>query len=187
MYGPAFETLPEPVQRLGGGDSVTLLGHPFDVLDVPGHTSGHIAYHCADWDGAPLLFCGDTLFSGGCGRIFEGTPAQMLASLDALAALPDTTRICCTHEYTLSNLRFALAVEPGNTDLVAYEQACQQLRAANQPTLPSTLAQERGINPFLRSRLPVVVASVQQQAPGTPANDEVAVFAALREWKNNFR
>ncbi|MDD2536558.1 MAG: hydroxyacylglutathione hydrolase C-terminal domain-containing protein, partial [Macromonas bipunctata] len=104
-----------------------------------------------------------------------------------LAALPDTTRACCTHEYTLSNLRFALAVEPGNPDLVAYEQACQQLRAADQPTLPSTLGLERRINPFLRSRLADVVASVQQQAPGTPASDEVAVFAALREWKNNFR
>lgn len=187
VYGPAFETLPEPVQRLGGSDSVTLLGHHFDVLDVPGHTSGHIAYYCADWDDAPLLFCGDTLFSGGCGRIFEGTPAQMLASLDALAALPDATRVCCTHEYTLGNLRFALAVEPGNADLVAYEQACQQLRAADQPTLPSTLGLERRINPFLRSRLADVVASVQQQAPDTPASDEVAVFAALREWKNNFR
>lgn len=187
VYGPAFETLPDPVQRLGGGDSVTLLGHRFDVLDVPGHTSGHIAYHCADWDGAPLLFCGDTLFSGGCGRIFEGTPAQMLASLDALAALPDTTRVCCTHEYTLSNLRFALAVEPGNADLVAYEQACQQLRAADQPTLPSTLGLERRINPFLRNRLPHVVGRVQQQAPNTDTSDEVAVFAALREWKNNFR
>lgn len=187
VYGPAFETLPEPVQRLSGNESITLLGHRFDVLDVPGHTSGHIAYYCADWDGAPLLFCGDTLFSGGCGRLFEGTPAQMLASLDTLAALPDATRVCCTHEYTLSNLRFALAVEPGNADLMAYEKICQRLRASDQPTLPSTLGLEQRINPFLRSRIPTVVNSVQQQFSKIHSSDEVAIFTALREWKNNFR
>ena len=185
VYGPAHERIPEPFHPLQGGDTVQALGQDFRVLDVPGHTAGHIAYFAPDVDGAPLLFCGDTLFSGGCGRLFEGTPAQMLASLDALSALPGDTRVCCAHEYTLSNLRFARAVEPGNAALADYLQRCEQLRAQDRPTLPSTIATERAINPFLRSREPEVVQSVRAQAAS--ATDEVAVFAALREWKNNFR
>ena len=118
VYGPARERMPEPLVRLAQGDTVNALGLQFQVIDVPGHTAGHIAYYCPDMDGAPLLFCGDTLFSGGCGRLFEGTPAQMLDSLDRLAALPGNTRVCCTHEYTLSNLKFARAVEPGNAALL---------------------------------------------------------------------
>eukprot|EP01041_Mallomonas_annulata_P018143 gene18142-36938_t len=121
VYGPARERIPEPLVRLAQGDVVAgadVLGLRFTVIDVPGHTAGHIAYYCEAMDGAPLLFCGDTLFSGGCGRLFEGTPAQMLASLDALAALPGDTRVCCAHEYTLSNLRFARAVEPDNVALL---------------------------------------------------------------------
>lgn len=185
VYGPAYEKLPEPVQRLSDGDTVDVLGRTFEVLEVPGHTAGHIAYFApAQGDAAPILFCGDTLFSGGCGRLFEGTPAQMLASLDRLAALPGDTQVCCTHEYTLGNLRFAVAVEPGNTDLQAYQQHCQQLRDQGLPTLPSTVAQERAINPFLRSRAATVVHTVQAQAP--QARDDVAVFAAMREWKNRF-
>jgi hydroxyacylglutathione hydrolase len=164
---------------------VQSLGLDFRVLDVPGHTAGHIAYFTADMNGAPLLFCGDTLFSGGCGRLFEGTPAEMLASLDALAALPSPTRVCCAHEYTLSNLRFARVVEPSNRVLTDYEHDCQQLRAQGLPTLPSTIERERAINPFLRSRERDVVQSVRAQAAS--ATDEVAVFAALREWKNNFQ
>jgi hydroxyacylglutathione hydrolase len=152
---------------------------------VPGHTAGHIAYYCANVHGAPLLFCGDTLFSAGCGRLFEGSPAQMLASLDALAALPDNTQVCCAHEYTLSNLKFACAVEPGNTALADYATSAQALRAAQQPTLPSTIGLERQINPFLRSREPEVIRSAQ--GFDASARDEVAVFAALREWKNQFR
>src|SRR3954463_13588113 len=109
VYGPARERIPEPLERLSEGDAIEVLGLRFEVLDVPGHPAGHIAYYCAEVDGAPLLFCGDTLFSGGCGRLFEGTPAQMHASLHKLAALPGTTRVCCTHEYTLSNLKFATA------------------------------------------------------------------------------
>ena len=185
VWGPAFETIPEPVGRLAGGDSVQAMGLQFQVLDVPGHTSGHIAYYCADMDGAPLLFCGDTLFSGGCGRLFEGTPAQMLASLDALAKLPGNTRVCCTHEYTLSNLRFARAVEPGNQALQDYSQRCEALRAAQQPTLPSRIDTELAINPFLRTRQAAVMqAALQRDAQAT---DEVAVFAAIRQWKNNFQ
>ena len=185
VFGPARERIPEPLHPLQGGDHMQALGVDFHVIDVPGHTAGHIAYFAADVNGAPLLFCGDTLFSGGCGRLFEGTPAQMLASLDTLAALPAATRVCCAHEYTLSNLRFARAVEPGNRALGDYLQRCEQLRAEGQPTLPSSIGTERAVNPFLRSREPEVVHSVRTQAAS--ATDEVAVFAALREWKNNFR
>ena len=185
VCGPARERIPQPFRPLRGGDHVQSLGLDFRVLDVPGHTAGHIAYFTADMNGAPLLFCGDTLFSGGCGRLFEGTPAEMLASLDALAALPSPTRVCCAHEYTLSNLRFARVVEPSNRVLTDYEHDCQQLRAQGLPTLPSTIERERAINPFLRSRERDVVQSVRAQAAS--ATDEVAVFAALREWKNNFQ
>lgn len=185
VIGPAFEILPEPLQRVGGGDEVQALGLRFEVIDVPGHTSGHIAYFCAELDGRGLLFCGDTLFSGGCGRLFEGTPAQMHDSLSRLAALPGDTRVCCTHEYTLSNLRFAQAVEPGNADLAAYVKRCQQQRAQDLPTLPSDIALERRINPFLRTAEPAVVAAAQRQVPGL-SDEPVAVFAALREWKNVF-
>jgi hydroxyacylglutathione hydrolase len=185
VFGPAHEPMPEPLQRLVGGEVVRLLGLEFQVLDVPGHTAGHIAYFCPSVDASPLLFCGDTLFSAGCGRLFEGTPEQMLASLDQLAALPDATRVCCTHEYTLSNLKFALEIEPGNAQLVAYNAHCQALRAQGQPTLPSTLALERQINPFLRSRQPTVVAAARRfDARGV---DQAGTFATLREWKNQYR
>ena len=210
VYGPARESIPTPYIPLAQGDSITALGLAFQVFDVPGHTAGHIAYfhgphgtsslppegaHPA-WDGpapdglapdgAPLLFCGDTLFSGGCGRLFEGTPAQMLASLDALAALPGNTRVCCTHEYTLSNLKFACAVEPGNAELTAYRAHCEALRAQGLPTLPSSIAQEQRINPFLRTREPAVIAAAKAfDASG--ATDDTGVFAAIRQWKNDFR
>ena len=156
----------------------------FQVIDVPGHTAGHIAYFCADVDGAPLLFCGDTLFSAGCGRLFEGSPAQMLASLDTLAALPEATRVCCAHEYTLSNLKFACAVEPGNQALTDYTVKAEALRLQRQPTLPSSILLERQINPFLRTRQATVTQAVQ--AFDASARDEVSIFAALRQWKNQF-
>lgn len=193
VYGPARENIPAPLHKLSQGDTVTVLGLDFQVMDVPGHTAGHIAYWApsltTDGQTAPLLFCGDTLFSGGCGRLFEGTPAQMLASLDALAALPGNTHVCATHEYTLSNLKFALAVEPHNVDLIAYEQTCQALRASDRPTLPSNLTQELNINPFLRTRSPSVVQAARQFDPALAQrpDDDVAVFAAIREWKNQFK
>ena len=187
VHGPARESIPQPFTPLQGGDSVRVLGIDFRVIDVPGHTAGHIAYCADDVDGAPLLFCGDTLFSGGCGRIFEGTPAQMLASLDALSALPSDTRVCCAHEYTLSNLRFARAVEPGNTALIDYQQHCQALRDAGTPTLPARLDTERAINPFLRSREPAVAEAVRAHAGLSHEDDEAALFGALRQWKNEFR
>ena len=185
VFGPARERIPEPYTPLQGGDVVQTLGVSFRVIDVPGHTAGHIAYFTDDVAGAPLLFCGDTLFSGGCGRLFEGTPAQMLASLDALAALPGATRVCCTHEYTMSNLRFARAVEPHNAALQAYFAYCEALRLRDQPTLPSTLAQELQINPFLRTREPAVKAAAR--AFDSQADDETRVFAAIRQWKNEFK
>jgi hydroxyacylglutathione hydrolase len=185
VYGPARERIPAPYTPLKDGDIVTVLDIAWKVIDVPGHTAGHIAFFAQDIEGAPLLFCGDTLFSGGCGRLFEGTPAQMLASLDTLAALPGTTRVCCTHEYTLSNLRFARAVEPANQALIHYETECRALRERQMPTLPSTLSVERQINPFLRTRERTVKQAVQDWQP--TADDEIAVFAALRQWKNEFK
>jgi hydroxyacylglutathione hydrolase len=171
------------------GDNWNLLGQRVEVIDVPGHTAGHVAYFLPNAPTSPVLFCGDTLFSGGCGRIFEGTPAQMLASLDSLASLPAATRVCCAHEYTLSNLRFAVAVEPRNTALLTYMAECQQLRAKGIPTLPAQLGNELQINPFLRARHPDVRLAVAHHAglSATDQTDDVAVFAALREWKNNFR
>ena len=189
VFGPARERIPEPLTRLSDGDRITAsdrtLGLAFEVIEVPGHTAGHIAYYCADYAGRPLLFCGDTLFSGGCGRLFEGTPAQMLLSLDRLAALPDDTRVCCTHEYTLSNLKFARAVEPRNADLLHYSAQCEEQRARHQPTLPSSIALERRINPFLRVREPEVVQAARTFDRST--HDDASVLGALRQWKNEFK
>jgi hydroxyacylglutathione hydrolase len=185
VYGPAHEVIPQPCTPLVEGDRVNVLGLDFEVIDVPGHTAGHIAYVQRGVSAAPLLFCGDTLFSAGCGRLFEGTPAQMNHSLAKLKALPGDARVCCTHEYTLSNLRFANAVEPGNLALQAHTVQCVAQRERGEPTLPSSIAIERNINPFLRCTVPEVLASARAQ--GAASNDEVDVFAALREWKNNFR
>ena len=184
LFGPAHEAMPVPVQGLSQGMAFDLLGLRVAVLDVPGHTAGHIAYVVAEGERAPWLFCGDTLFSGGCGRLFEGTPAQMRHSLSQLAALPGDTRVCCAHEYTLSNLRFARTVEPHNTDLAEYETLCRALRAEGAWTLPSTIATERAVNPFLRVGEPEVVASAR--AHGAASGNPVDVLAALREWKNTF-
>ena len=185
IFVPAGESIPTggpPATPLREGDSVDVLGQRLQVLDVPGHTAGHIAYHAP---ALQALFCGDTLFAGGCGRLFEGTPAQMLASLRKLASLPAFTRIYCAHEYTQSNLRFALAVEPSNLRLLQRVETCSQLRAREVPTVPSTLAEEIETNPFLRVAEPEVRRAAEQPAPGASATDE-SVFAALRAWKNVF-
>lgn len=189
IFGPAREKMPVPVTPCQGGDRVSLLGQQFRVIDVPGHTAGHIAFYLeAPLDAAaPLLFCGDTLFSGGCGRLFEGTPAQMFASLQTLAALPGNTRVCCTHEYTLANLRFARELEPANTELAAYQQWCLERRQHELPTLPSSLALELQINPFLRCGEPAVMAAAQSHAGQRQDNNAVAVFTQLRQWKNDYR
>lgn len=186
VIGPAYEPMPEPLRRVSAGEHVDALGLRFEVIEVPGHTTGHIAFYSAEAEGAPLLFCGDTLFSGGCGRLFEGTPAQMLDSLTRLASLPANTRVCCTHEYTLSNLKFAQAIEPDNRTLAAYVATCQQQRAKNFPTLPSSIGMEKDINPFLRTAEAAVVRSAQAHDPDTTL-DAVSVFATLRTWKNNFK
>jgi len=188
VYGPARERIPKPYTPLNEGDTLQVLGLDFTVIDVPGHTAGHIAYAQRRTTRAPaqeaLLFCGDTLFSAGCGRLFEGTPAQMHDSLSKLSALPADTRVCCTHEYTLSNLRFAVAVEPDNLVLARHRQHCEALRAQGLPTLPSSIALECMINPFLRCTEPAVVAAAQSQ--GATGTSPVAVLAALREWKNRY-
>ncbi|WP_322991814.1 hydroxyacylglutathione hydrolase [Limnohabitans sp.] len=184
VFGPALEKMPLPAQGLQQGDMLEWQGLTLMVHDVPGHTLGHIAFWLHPPGQAPILFCGDTLFSGGCGRLFEGSPAQMLDSLDRLAALPDETRVCCAHEYTLSNLKFALVVDPENLALKSYAQQCMQLREQNQATLPGLLSTERAINPFLRSRSPTVTLAVQQR--DKTAIDDVSSFAALRNWKNEF-
>ncbi len=168
---------------LQGGECLQWNGLAINVLAVPGHTLDHLAYHLAPPSGSPLLFCGDTLFSGGCGRLFEGTAEQMHASLMALADLPDDTQVCCAHEYTLSNLRFAQAVEPGNPVVRAALEHAQAARAQGHPTLPSRLERERQINPFLRCAAADVAASARARGPAsTPAE----VFATLRAWKNEF-
>lgn len=188
VYGPAHESLPVCHHRLVEGDTVQLrdFGLSLGVLDVPGHTAGHIAYHGRPDNGEALLFCGDTLFAAGCGRLFEGTPEQMLASLGKLSALPADTLVCCAHEYTLSNLRWALQVEPGNASLQARWHTANRQRQAGHPTLPSTLEIECATNPFLRTAVAGVAESAARKA-GHRLSSEVEVFAVLREWKNNFK
>ncbi len=187
VYGPLAEQaliagIDHPVK---GGDRVELagLGLALEVIEVPGHTRGHIAYYAHKSD---LLLCGDTLFAAGCGRLFEGTPAQMHASLQRLAALPLQTRVYCTHEYTLSNLAFALAVEPGRPELEAEIARVRALRAEHRPSLPSTIARELDTNPFLRCNNPAVRATAERHA-GMALPSAEAVFSVLRHWKDSFR
>lgn len=185
VHGPVGEEMPEPCQRHRAGDTVRVMGTVFTVMDVPGHTAGHIAFYGQPEGQAPLVFCGDTLFSAGCGRLFEGTAEQMHASLGALAALPDNTRVCCAHEYTLSNLAFAATVEPNNTEITEHAARCRAWRQDQRPTLPSNLGLEKRINPFLRVHLPPVQAAAMGYDAGTSANP-VSVFSTLRQWKNAF-
>lgn len=182
VFGPSRENIPGIVHKLREGDEVEVpgLGLQFRVLDVPGHTAGHIAYY-----GAGLLFCGDTLFSCGCGRLFEGTPAQMHDSLAKLAALPGETLVYCAHEYTQSNLRFARAADPDNPAIAAREAGVKAALARGRPSVPSTLAEELAANPFLRAKEPALVESASHFAGRTLTNP-VEVFAALRRWKDGF-
>lgn len=182
VYGPRHEDIVEVSVPVGENDRVEIaaLGLRFEVLDIPGHTAGHVAYYDANY-----LFCGDTLFACGCGRLFEGTPEQMTASLAKLAALPDATQVCCGHEYTLANIAFAQAVEPGNAALAEREKREREKRRAGLPTLPALLADEHATNPFLRCEQAEVVAAAARHA-GRPVDNPLAVFSVLREWKNNF-
>lgn len=179
VFGPEQESITGCSDPLRGGERIAVLGHTADVLAVGGHTRGHIAYHFPG-----LLFCGDTLFGAGCGRLFEGTPAQMCASLARLAALPDETKVYCAHEYTETNLRFALAVEPGNAALRARVERVAALRAAGLPSVPSTLGEEKATNPFLRCKEPAVIKAAQAHA--AVDTSQVTIFAAIRSWRNNF-
>ena len=185
VFGPAREAIPGRTHALAQDDSIVVpgIGLGLDVIDIPGHTAGHIAFFSA---GQEILFCGDTLFAAGCGRVFEGTPAQMWESLSKLAALPGTTRVYCGHEYTIANLRFAAVVEPGNAGLPVRTSRAQAKRDAGAPTLPSTIAEERATNPFLRAEVPGVVAAASSHA-GRSLTRAVDVFAELREWKNGFQ
>ena len=180
VYGPAHETIPGRTHGVVEGDCVRLpeLDLELSVIDVPGHTAGHVAYY-----GAELLFCGDTIFACGCGRLFEGTPQAMYQSLSKLAKLPDTTQVYCAHEYTLDNIRFAKLVEPGNSDLLAREVQDRATRAQHLPTVPSSLALEKRTNPFLRSHVPTVVQAAQHYA-GSLLTEPWQVFATVRAWKD---
>ena len=180
VYGPAHETIPARDVALQDNQRISVLGWDFAVYAVPGHTLGHIAFYHPG-----VLFCGDTLFAAGCGRLFEGTPAQMHASLQRLAALPADTRVYCTHEYTQSNLRFAQAVEPDNADIAERVENVNRLRARGEITLPSNLALEKRTNPFLRT----AETSVKQKADERNGRDNRSgdeVFASLRAWKDKF-
>lgn len=183
VYGPRaeFSKIPQLTNLLDDNDHITVLGQTFEVMAVPGHTLGHIAYYADD-----QLFCGDTLFSAGCGRLFEGTPQQMHTSLSRLGALPEVTQVYCTHEYTLSNLAFAVAVEPNNPALMERLATVRTLRAQNQPSLPTTLKIERASNPFLRTDSPDVIAAAIQQSGQTELKAD-QVFAILRRWKDGFK
>ena len=186
VFGPAAESITAITRPLFGGETIRLesLDLELQVLAVPGHTLGHLAYF-----GSGCLFCGDTLFTGGCGRLFEGTPAQMHDSLTRLAALPEQTAVFCAHEYTETNLRFALTVEPRNRRLRERVDEVAVARAKGWATVPSTLALERATNPFLRCQEDEVVATARSRAALNNqafSGDPVAVFSVLREWRNGF-
>ena len=181
VYGRRHPDNPHITNELRGGDLLKLgiFDIVFDIIEIPGHLNDHIAYIAPG-----MVFCGDVLFGAGCGRNFEGTPAQLHHSLERLAQLPDSTRVYCAHEYTAANLRFALACEPDNRAMQQRSAATQLLRAANQITLPSTIALEKATNPFLRCTQPEIIATLQQR--GLTDASELGVFTALREWKNHF-
>lgn len=186
VWGPAGEDIANLTSLLKENDQLDIgFGFTFRVIDVPGHTAGHIAYYCEDVSGSPLLLSGDTLFSSGCGRLFEGTPQQMYTSLAKLRHLPDQTLVYCTHEYTASNLQFAAAVEPQNDDITARANEVASLRAAGKPSLPTQIGLEKNVNPFFRWDSNELKASAQAHA-GKPLMNETEVFAAVRAWKDNF-
>jgi hydroxyacylglutathione hydrolase len=181
VFAPEDERIPDPCRRVADGERIDIGPWAFAAIAVPGHTRSHISYF-----GEGLLFCGDTLFSLGCGRLFEGTPAQMHASLSRLAALPPDTRVCCGHEYTEANARFALTVEPGNRELQEHADVVRELRANGHPSLPSTLKVERACNPFLRTDSVEIRESLARHL-GREPTDAADAFGALRAWKDGFR
>jgi hydroxyacylglutathione hydrolase len=187
VYGPAHEDISVVTEQLIESDVVSISSPAckFAVLDVPGHTAGHIAFYLNVGE-QRHVFCGDTLFATGCGRLFEGTPAQMVDSLNKLKNLPDQTLVHCAHEYTLSNIKFALAVEPHNQKLLAWQQTAQTMRKQGVPTVPTTIAHEKSVNPFLRCEEVSVIESVKQHQ-AIKDTHPVTVFAHLRSWKDTFK
>lgn len=187
VIGPRSDRIPHTTATVGEGDVITVLDIPFQVFEVPGHTLDHIAFYANSQatGNHPVLFCGDTLFAGGCGRLFEGTPGQMLDSLEKIATLPADSAIYCAHEYTQNNLRFALAAEPGNQALAERAARVNRQRDHGEITLPSTLGVEKDTNPFLRCHLPALREALADAGHG-PCTDTVTTFAALRRWKDNF-
>jgi hydroxyacylglutathione hydrolase len=183
VYGPNSKNIPQVNSKLQQQDKITVLGTDFRVIEIPGHTLDHIAYYSESGKG--ILFCGDTLFAGGCGRVFEGNPEMMLGSLTKLSSLPDSTRVYCAHEYTLANLKFASAVEPTNTQLAQRVIDDTQLRHQNLPTVPSTIKLEKLTNPFLRCLEPAIIASASEHR-GQHCSKPSEVFSAIRGWKDNF-
>jgi len=186
VYGPVNENIPHCDIKLNENDTVVLdkLNINFQIIDLPGHTAGHIAYFAKDHS-TPILFCGDTLFSGGCGRLFEGTPEQMWNSLSKLANLPEHTKVYCTHEYTQANLAFALTVEPNNQALVNYSNKVNELRTQGLATIPSTIEREKQINPFLRCHKQSIQTSAQQFSTDTNTTS-LDTFTTIRRWKDQF-
>ncbi len=187
VFGPGIENIPGVTHALAGGERIGLpeIGVEFEVIAVPGHTRGHLAYYGPSIGGDGVIFCGDTLFGAGCGRLFEGTPAQMQNSMAKLAALPPPTRVYCAHEYTQSNLRFARAVEPGSIDVQRRSEHVELERAAGRPTIPTSIRVELASNPFLRWDAAAVRAAAATRLGHAPA-DAVETFSAIREWKNRF-
>ncbi|MGB2739478.1 MAG: hydroxyacylglutathione hydrolase [Cognaticolwellia sp.] len=182
VYGPESENIPHCDVALNESHTVKLADFDleFKIIDLPGHTSGHIAYLSQD-----NLFCGDTLFSGGCGRLFEGTASQMLSSLEKLSALPERTHVYCAHEYTQANLNFALTVEPCNSELVHYYNQVLQKREQDIPTIPTSIMLEKKINPFLRCHEPSLMTSASEFS-GDAVTDKLKAFTIIRAWKDNF-
>jgi len=181
VYGPVDNRIPGQTRSFGQGETLelTAMDLSFEVLEVPGHTSSHIAFY-----GHGCLFCGDTLFSVGCGRLFEGTPEQMQASLDKLAALPDDTHVFCTHEYTLSNCDFARQVEPDNPDLQRRISEVEACRSTGRITLPSTIGEEKAVNPFMRTREPAVIDAARKH--DASARPGASTLGVIRDWKDRF-
>ncbi len=188
VYGPYSNKIPFVTHPLADGDRVEFGGLVFQVIAVPGHTLDHLAYYMSTDIDRPVVFCGDTLFAGGCGRLFEGTPQQMLESLKKIASLDSRTLIYCAHEYTQANLEFASVVEPGNTALTQRRRQVDLLRANGTPTIPTDLATELKTNPFLRCNLPEVIRSAKLRDGSTNFDaSEANVFRVIRSWKDKFQ
>ncbi len=179
VYGPRTPKIPQVTEPLTDGQKFNLFKQEVTTIQLSGHTYDHIGFYIKD-----MVFCGDTLFSGGCGRLFEGSPAQMFDALAKLSSLPDKTKVYCGHEYTQANLKFAQVIEPNNAILNEYAKKVDELREKGQSTLPTTIGQEKAINPFMRTQVPAVKSAVSIFAKD---NSDLETFSALRRWKDNFK